>query len=743
MKKIFSVLGILLIANPSFASDITWADKADGGTFTAANANEVKTAVNSKQDADADLTDLADGSLTGSKVGTGINGDNVTTGTVADARIASTIARDTEIPAVNTLATATLSCSSTQIAKYNGSAWVCASDENSAGTGDVVSVGDCTSGACLDGTSDGGTIIYLYGPNGFWQALQAGASTANRSWRLPIDAVPSAGTTRLMNMDEYGQMGFVDPATYLTPTGVGGALTVTATGFDGNLATTDNTLQEIAQKLDDLSVSGGYTNLTSFVAQTPWRMFYSNTAGDVTELALGADGEYLKSNGASAAPSWATPSGAAHDAVTLDTETSAIFSLSTQQITLDSQTANTFLAAPNGSAGDPTFRAIADTDIPSAIARDSEIPAAVTDATISTSAVSTNDASTSKHGWLMMATAPASGLRNIVAIDNAETSYKNAALFDATSPSTQAMGDSATVGTAMTASRRDHKHAMPSYSTLATGLSSQNWTLTGAVDMSGASSVLMGPISFEGATADDYETTFSITDPTADRTITVLNLNSTIPAAASVDASGKILSAGLADTPSANGISLFTAANYAAMRTLLDLEAGTDFNVAASTTAAGIVELAIDSEVNTGTATDRAVTPDSLAGSNLGTKEVCWMVKKSDTVTGAAADGIEAFVVPASMNGMNLVDVTCAVADLNSAASGATTVVLRRVRGATAVDMTSTGVTVGYDEYTASDETVDTSNDDIATGDKIYVDVNAVTTANHKGLGCTAMFRLP
>ena len=36
---------------------------------------------------DADLTDLADGSLTGSKVGSGISGTNVTTGTVDDARI--------------------------------------------------------------------------------------------------------------------------------------------------------------------------------------------------------------------------------------------------------------------------------------------------------------------------------------------------------------------------------------------------------------------------------------------------------------------------------------------------------------------------------------------------------------------------------------------------------------------------------------------------------------------------------
>ena len=125
-----------------------------------------------------------------------------------------------------------------------------------------------------------------------------------------------------------------------------------------------------------------------------------------------------------------------------------------------------------------------------------------------------------------------------------------------------------------------------------------------------------------------------------------------------------------------------------------------------------------------------------------GTKEVGWLVKNSATAT-AVEDGTEAFVVPASMNGMNLVDVTCSVADLNGAASGETTVVLRRVRSATAVDMTSTGVTITYTDYTASDETVDTANDDLATGDKVYVDVNAVTSAAHKGLGCTAMFRLP
>jgi hypothetical protein len=83
-------------------------------------------------------------------------------------------------------------------------------------------VGSCTGFPCLDGTSDGGDLIKLYGAGGYWTALQAGSAVANRSWRLPIDAAPAAGTTRLINMNEYGQMGFVDPAT------VGGASTLDA-----------------------------------------------------------------------------------------------------------------------------------------------------------------------------------------------------------------------------------------------------------------------------------------------------------------------------------------------------------------------------------------------------------------------------------------------------------------------------------------------------------------------------------
>jgi len=70
------------------------------------------------------------------------------------------------------------------------------------------------------------------------------------------------------------------------------------------------------------------------------------------------------------------------------------------------------------------------------------------------------NANTTNHGLLVKATAPAAGLHNYVGIANGETAYTNKALFDATDPTTQAFGDSAAVGSAAAAARRDHKHAM-------------------------------------------------------------------------------------------------------------------------------------------------------------------------------------------------------------------------------------------------------------------------------------------
>jgi hypothetical protein len=63
---------------------------------------------------------------------------------------------------------------------------------------------------------------------------------------------------------------------------------------------------------------GGWTNSANRVMQngdsptaldaTAWRTLYSDGSGNITELALGTSGQHLKSNGASSAPTWETPS---------------------------------------------------------------------------------------------------------------------------------------------------------------------------------------------------------------------------------------------------------------------------------------------------------------------------------------------------------------------------------------------------------------------------------------------------
>ncbi len=85
---------------------------------------------------------------------------------------------DTDIPtcdaaAEGTLVFATDGATTTDCTTGGGTEWVaCSCDDSTTwvsvggggggGSGDVESVGDCTDGACLDGTSDGGTTISLY-----------------------------------------------------------------------------------------------------------------------------------------------------------------------------------------------------------------------------------------------------------------------------------------------------------------------------------------------------------------------------------------------------------------------------------------------------------------------------------------------------------------------------------------------------------------------------------------------------
>jgi hypothetical protein len=168
-----------------------------------------------------------------------------------------------------------------------------------------------------------GTLVFLNATNANAFTITSGVSGAAIGWTLPTAA--PGGANYLLNVDADGTMGYTDPA----------------------------------------GLGGGYTNLTSFIDQTAWRVFYSDGSGDVKELALGSDGTYLRSNGASSAPTFDTPTGAAHDALTLGATATDILGLSTQELGFDTQTANYVLAGPTtGAAAAPTFRALVSGDIP-------------------------------------------------------------------------------------------------------------------------------------------------------------------------------------------------------------------------------------------------------------------------------------------------------------------------------------------------------------------------------------------
>lgn len=119
----------------------------------------------------------------------------------------------------------------------------------------------------------------------------------------------------------------------------------------------------------------------------------------------------------------------------------------------------------------------------------------------------------------------------------------------------------------------------------------------------------------------------------------------------------------------------------------------------------------------------------------LNTKTVSILV--SDPLGSAitVGDGKAFYRVPSIMNGWNLTAVAMSVDTVSS--SGIPTVQLRRLRAGTPVDMLSTKLTVDASESDSSSAAaaavINTSNDDVNTADRIYVDVDVAGTGT-KGL---------
>lgn len=171
--------------------------------------------------------------------------------------------------------------------------------------------------------------------------------------------------------------------------------------------------------------------------------------------------------------------------------------------------------------------------------------------------------------------------------------------------------------------------------------------------------------------------------------------------------------------------------------------------LAASTSAAGFSELATAAETTTGTDTARAVTPDGLAGSIFGTESVTVEVFAAAT-TVTTGDGKKYFRVPLALNGMNLISV--GAGNFAKSTSGNPTVQIARGRQSSAtsahsfVDMLSTAITIDANDYDSKDAgtpaAINSSNDDVATGDLIRIDVDTAGTGT-TGLFVTMGFQLP
>ncbi len=108
-------------------------------------------------------------------------------------------------------------------------------------------------------------------------------------------------------------------------------------------------------------------------------------------------------------------------------------------------------------------------------------------------------------------------------------------------------------------------------------------------------------------------------------------------------------------------------------------------------------------------------------------------VAQDITSTGNGLGGI--FVAPPSMNGKNVVSFTVQV--INAGTTGTCDFQLRRVRAGTPADVCSTPPKIDSTETSSLTGTVaviDGANDDIATGDIFYLDIDALSTTKPKGL---------
>lgn len=129
-------------------------------------------------------------------------------------------------------------------------------------------------------------------------------------------------------------------------------------------------------------------------------------------------------------------------------------------------------------------------------------------------------------------------------------------------------------------------------------------------------------------------------------------------------------------------------------------------------------------------------------GSDKRIVEINLLDNATDTEVGDGAGAIT-FTVPSEINGWDLVNAQGAVEVAGT--TGTTDIQIYNVTQT--VDMLTTKITIDSGELTSYTATtppvIDTANDDVATGDAIRIDVDAISTTAAKGLKIILTFQLP
>jgi hypothetical protein len=153
------------------------------------------------------------------------------------------------------------------------------------------------------------------------------------------------------------------------------------------------------------------------------------------------------------------------------------------------------------------------------------------------------------------------------------------------------------------------------------------------------------------------------------------------------------------------------------------------------------IVLASSSEINTGTDAVKAISPDALAGSNLGIR-IFQIEVESPLINLTTGNGKKYFVLPSTLDGMNLV--LCNAQVITVGTTNQTTVGIYNVTDSHNVLSANMGIDSGENgSNTGTVGTIDTDYDDVDSWDIWRIDVAAVSTTPPKGLIVTMGFAMP